>query len=427
MFKVLVIAYYFPPMGFSGVQRTLKMCKYAGDFNWKPTVITASETGYYAHDNSLMKDAEKTNIEIIRTAGKDINSLLSKFGTIKMPGEFLRKTFSLISKSFFIPDNKKSWAKQAYEAAREVLTKEKFDIIFITVPPFSSFKYCAKLKKEFNTPLFVDYRDLWTKNQFAFYPTPYHKLRHKKMEESLLRLADKVLVTNRNAKESMIKSFPFLDFEDITIVNHGFDPEDFENVVSQKTNPAKMILTYSGIFYEKITPKYFLRAFKKLITERPDVAAKIELHFVGDLRKHNQKLVKKLELQEYVHEHGYMEHSEVIKKLVSSDVLWMMYGKLKDAEAVSPGKLYEYFGSGKPIIASVIDGAAKKSAEEYGSAIITPPDDIDAIKEAILKMFDDFTKGTLPKPKEDAIIKFNRRNITELLIKEFQFFLKVDI
>lgn len=35
--EVLVIAYYFPPMGLSGVQRTLKFVKYLPEYKWKPS------------------------------------------------------------------------------------------------------------------------------------------------------------------------------------------------------------------------------------------------------------------------------------------------------------------------------------------------------------------------------------------------------
>ena len=64
MYKILVIAYYFPPMGLSGVQRTLKFTKYMSHFNWKPTIITAGNIGYFAHDEfyekkSLLDEADK--------------------------------------------------------------------------------------------------------------------------------------------------------------------------------------------------------------------------------------------------------------------------------------------------------------------------------------------------------------------------------
>ena len=70
MHKVLVVAYYFPPMGLSGVQRTLKFVKYMKDYDWEPTIITTGSTGYFAHDDSLLKEAENSNLKIIQSWSK---------------------------------------------------------------------------------------------------------------------------------------------------------------------------------------------------------------------------------------------------------------------------------------------------------------------------------------------------------------------
>jgi hypothetical protein len=61
------------------------------NYNWEPTVITAGDVGYYAHDHSLLKEVQDAGVKIIRTEANDPNSLLSKFGTIKPPSEFVRK------------------------------------------------------------------------------------------------------------------------------------------------------------------------------------------------------------------------------------------------------------------------------------------------------------------------------------------------
>ena len=41
MKKVLIISYYWPPSGGSGVQRWLKHVKYLREYNWEPIVFTA--------------------------------------------------------------------------------------------------------------------------------------------------------------------------------------------------------------------------------------------------------------------------------------------------------------------------------------------------------------------------------------------------
>ena len=160
--------------------------------------------------------------------------------------------------------------------------------------------------------------------------------------------------------------------------------------------------------YEKITPKYFLRAFKKLTLERPDVAANIELHFVGDFRKENRRLVKKLKLQDYVFEHGYLTHEHTISKLLESDVLWFMLGNGKNYDTITPGKVFEYFGARKPILACIPDGATKSAAKDYGSIFFTSPENTDEIKNAIININNLFLSGKLPKPNEEFINKFNR-------------------
>ncbi len=423
MFKVLAISYYFPPMGLSGVQRTLKFMKYLPQFNWQPTVITTGKTGYFAHDYSLLAEAENSGIEIVRTEAVDPNSLLKGYGSIRMPGEFTRKMLSRLSKTFFIPDNKISWSRKAYKVASEILKKENFDIIYVTIPPYSAFTAAAKLKKKFDIPLFVDYRDLWYGNHFAFYPTPYHRIRHKKGEDEALRQADKIIVINRRIKEFLLKTYPFLTFEDIIILPQGFDPEDL-NIEFNKGKKGKMKMTYSGIFYENITPRYFLKAFKQLSVERPDITANIELHFTGLLRKENLKLIRRYGLQEFVHDHGYMEHRESLKKVMESDILWMMIDRISNADSISTGKLFEYFGTGKPILACVPEGAALSAAKEYGAGYIAPPSDIEAIKNLIIKIHEDFKNDTMPVPNQEFIARHDRKYLTEQLSKQFQFYLK---
>ena len=428
MFKVLVVAYYFPPMGLSGVQRTLKFVKYMQNYNWKPTVITSGSVAYFAHDSYLNNELNNLNVDIIRIGGtKEPNSLLAKFGTIKIPNEFIRSILDKISQTFFIPDNKISWSKKAAKKVDEILSNEQFDALFVTSPPFSSFYFLSQLKKKHNIPLFADYRDLWFGSYFAFYPTPFHKLSHKKKEYLSLKAADRILVTNRKIKEKLIKTYPFLTFDDVVIISHGFDKEDFDKISAQPKPSNKMVLMYSGIFLVYSTPKYFLKAFKKITIERPDIASNIELHFVGFLRKENQNLIRNLKLQPFIKDHGYVNHDESVAKLKSADVLWFMVGKRRNIDAILPGKVYEYLAAQKPVIACVPDGAAKMAIEESGAGFTCKPDDIEDIKNTILKVYDLYKKDQLPKPSEEFLSKFRRDLLSETLTKQFQLKLRAEV
>lgn len=426
MYKALIFAYYFPPKGLSGVQRTTKFVKYLPDFKWSPTVITTGDIAYFAHDHSLLEDLKNENIRVVRVSGKEINSILKKKGTIKMPREIFRKLFAYVSAWLNITDNKRSWARQAYKEAKRLCSEEKFDVIFVSGPPFSSFEAAIRISEEFKLPVFVDYRDLWYGNQFAIYPTPWHRISTKKEEDAALRKVDKIVVTNRRVKERMMKNYPFLTHKKMLIIPHGYDAQDVAAAApGAKKLTKKMVITYSGIFYEFITPKYFLKAFKQILKENPEVAVNIELHFIGFLRIENRRLIRRYNLQNFVVEHNYMEHLEALKKVMASDLLWFMVGKGRNADTISSSKMYEYFGTRKPVLACLPDGALRSHLEDYGASYISEPYDVKTIKSNILKAYQDYASGRQPVPDEEFVQKFDRRLLTGQLATEFQFFLKV--
>jgi glycosyltransferase involved in cell wall biosynthesis len=183
-------------------------------------------------------------------------------------------------------------------------------------------------------------------------------------------------------------------------------------------------LTYSGIFYESVTPKYFLQAFKEISVERPDIAANIELEFIGHLRDENKKLIIDLGLNEFVRDYGYMEHIESVKKLRAADVLWMMIGNQPNADTISTSKLFEYFGTQKPVLGCVPEGAASIALKEYGASFVCEPEDINAIKNKIIEIHNLYISKGLPFPNEEFVNRHDRIALTEQLTTAFQFYLK---
>lgn len=425
MYKVLVLAYYFPPKGLSGVQRALKFVKYMPEFGWEPTVITSGINAYYAYDESLLADLDGKNIRIIRPKSKEVNSLLTRKGTVKMPPEFWRKFLSYLSAMFFLPDNKKSWARAAFREAKTLMQLEQFDLIFVTGPPFSAFRAGKDLKSEFGIPVVYDYRDLWHDNHFSKMPTPVHRIINRRMEYNVLKKADKIIVINRRIKEKIMHEYKFLQHRDITIIPHGFDKDDIARAGIEPKHQDRMILTYSGLFYENITPKYLLKAFKLLLKEHPEIASNIHLQFIGVLRKSVFRMIQRLQLQSSVITTGYLPHLDALRKIKTSDVLWVMMGKSKNADTVSTSKVYEYIGTGKPIIGFTGKGVMATLLTEYGAGYLCDPEDIQEIKAMLARVYNDYQSKKMPIPRQEEIDKYDRRNLTELLTKEFLFAIQV--
>jgi len=418
--KVLVIAYYFPPMGFSGVQRTAKFVKYLVDFGWEPTVLTIKPKYYYAFDDVLLKEIEDRGIRIIRTGSKDPTQKV--FNQKKIKSDFFRKILNRISQTFFLPDNKRGWMRPALKEARKLLSSENFDIIFATAPPYTDFRIGAKLKEEFNVPLVLDYRDAWLDDGLSFYPTPFHRWIVKSMERKVLHLSDKIITYTRQIKEHILKNYPFIKQDEIVIIPHGYDEEDFDVEFESSKSPNKLRITYSGAFYDERTPKFFLKAVEQLFIERPDLENQIEFYFVGNFPKKYFRKIQKSKHKSSFHFTGYVDHKTNIQYLLDSDVLWLMIRHSKNPHLYATSKLFEYIGTGKPILACVPkNGAAAMILKDYDASFIVEPEDIEGIKDALLKIFDLFKKNQLPSGDKEFIQQFERKRLTQELVKVFQF------
>ncbi len=413
--RVLVIAYYFPPMGLSGVQRTLKFVKYLPKFGWHPTVLTVTPGGYFAQDDSLLDEVQSPDIRIVRTETAGPGKLFAKKEVVKVPSERLRRLLSRISDTLFIPDNKIGWRKKAVAKALELHKETPFDLVFATAPPFTDFLIGADVKSKINKPLVFDYRDPWHDYPFKFYATPLHRWRHYVLERNALRASSHVIATNRRVKESLIARYPFLTYHDVDIVSQGYDPEDYTLNGSVEHTTGRMRITYAGIFWEDRVPDFFLKALHDLFEEKPRLRGKIEARFIGNFRDENLKIVEQLGLQDSVNVLGYLPHNECVKQLVSSDVLWMIVGD----EFGSPGKTYEYIGARKPILGCVPEGFLKATILEAGGKTVAP-DDVAGIKIAIEEFFTLFEKKALKGPSAAVVEKYSRINLSGQLVKIFE-------
>src|SRR5574344_2152244 len=135
MKRLLIITYYWPPTGGSGVQRWVKFCKYLPQYGWQPVIYTPQNPERSATADSLLSDipacAEvvKTHIsepyEIYRRlAGKgrsEVNPVGAGKKTLK------QKVSIWIRGNFFIPDPRISWVKPSVKFLRKYLSLHPVD------------------------------------------------------------------------------------------------------------------------------------------------------------------------------------------------------------------------------------------------------------------------------------------------------------
>ena len=131
--KVLIITYYWPPAGGSGVQRWLKFVKYLQEFGIEPVVYTVDKGNYVKEDASLLNEVPQ-NIEILKQPIWEPTALLFWKKNKEHKNEISNVSkgglLSFIRGNFFIPDPKKFWIKPSVNYLQKYLDKNNVDVLY---------------------------------------------------------------------------------------------------------------------------------------------------------------------------------------------------------------------------------------------------------------------------------------------------------
>lgn len=412
-------------MGMGGVQRTLKFAKYLLKYNWQPIVLTINPKKYFAIDEYLLEEALNCGIIIERTGKEELN--VTKIVT-RVPKERFRKIRSRISQLFFIPDSKIFWKKKALRKIDSLWKKYGgFDLVFATAPPYTDFLIGQEVKKKYKIPLVSDYRDAWVDSPVLnFYPTPFHKKANEKLERNVIKDSNIVITTNRRVKEMIIRRYENISYNDVKIFSHGFDNEDFEIAKTKKlplTN--KMRITYSGSFYTR-NPKFYFNAIKKFYDKYPETRNRVEFLFLGIFTKELINYAKQLNILNSLNLPGYVNHMECVKYLLASDVLFLLISRGENEDAAMPGKVGEYIGSRKNIIACIPDGVTKKLLEKYNAIKFISEENPELISNTIYDYYKLWESNKMPEANEEMIKLYDRKTLTSQLAKEFNYLLDIE-
>lgn len=430
----LVVAYYFPPLGLSGVQRVAKLVKYLPEHGWDVTVITVEPGAYFAFDDKLASELERPGIHIHRARTLDPTRRSAGRRVVAFPGEAKRRILSRITQWFFLPDNKRGWKKHALNAFYELSSDAKYDVVFASAPPYTSFLVGSALAQRAHIPLFLDYRDDWIENPRHSYPTAFHRWLQTRMEQRAAKASSGITVINDVIGELLSKRLPEATLH---VIPQGYDPQDFaeggtwgtaESISPTNETKGKIPsdherrirFLYTGIFYDAQRPDVFLEACAQLLHKRPELRSRFEARFVGLEPEQGKALCDRHDLQDVVHFTGYLDHERTIREMKDADVLWMTIGHQKGGHMISTGKLFEYFGSRKPILALVPKGTAAEALKRYGAGWICDPDDVTATLTAMEDILFKLETDSLPKPDEAFVEEHDRYRLAGQVARLFE-------
>ena len=428
MKRVLINTYYWPPSGGSGVQRWLKFAKYLPQFGWEPVIYTPLNPEANATDEALLKDilpgTEVIKRKIVEPYGLYKALLGGKKNTpikanIISNGEdrsFLHKASMFIRGNLFIPDPRCLWIGPSVRYLKRYLKEHPVDAIVSTGPPHSMHLIARGVSRATGIDWVADFRDPWTEIFFfkhlGLSKWAYRK--HRKLEQSVLDDAKKVIVVSEKMREDFAKrtSTP------VEIITNGFDPDDFilkDDYMNNSQEDSKLFgptngvckkfrLVHTGILVDNGNPDMLWRVLGQMANEDGEFKKFLEIRAMGQV---DQSIVEDIcnnGLKENFVNMGYVAHNEAIKWQKAADLLLLPLRKEPEAAAILTGKFFEYVAAGAPILAF---GPRKSNLatelEESGSGVICEWDEKEAIRKAVGEAYEEF----LNKGKIDESGKFD--------------------
>jgi hypothetical protein len=421
--RVLIITYYWPPAGGSGVQRWLKFVKYLREFGYEPVVYTPLNPEFMAVDKTLLSEIP-SGVEVIKreiTEPYSIYKLLTgkkesgvKPGFIKSgngKSKFSERVSLFIRSNLFIPDPKMLWISPSARFLVKHLKKSPVDVIVSTGPPHSMHLIAKRVSKATGIPWLADFRDPWTKMYNFKYlgcTKPVEAL-HKKLERGVIRCADAIVTVTNTIAAELQELNPKRRVE---VITNGYDSADFPqmDVVPQE----RFTITYTGLFVRTQNPTVLWRILGERVgAGTTGFAESLQISLVGHIDSSVLEDISKYKLEPYLVKMDYMPHNEVIKLQREATVLLLSSGREPESGGIMTGKFFEYLAAGRPILGFGPKGGDMDIAlEESRAGEMFDYENYDGVAKWIDAQYALYTIGAAPVMEGD-ISKYSRRELTK--------------
>jgi len=421
----LIITYYWPPSGGSGVQRWLKFVKYLSQMGWEPIVFTPENPSFTIEDTSLLKDIPES-VEVIKLPIWEPYDLFFKISKIVgkksiKQSDFIstgkksifQKLSSFIRGNFFIPDARIFWVKPSVSFLEDFIKSNQIDRIITTGPPHSIHLIGLKLKEK-NPSLkwIADFRDPWSEWDLldTLSLTRFARNRHKNLEKRVLTMADRIITI----APYHVKRLEALSGRQVDLITNGFDEDDFRGIVHQKTK--KFTIRHIGVVDELRDPKPVMEAIKALSQENERFQQNVLVEFIGNVNSAFRDYVRSdSALNRITSFVDQVPHAQLLQYYGETDLQLLVLAHTSIAPGNLPGKFFEYLASGNPILGiGPVEGDAAKVLMQTGAGVIFERGDVDAISDKLLYFFRKWGEGG--QNDISNISAYTRKNITNQLV-----------
>lgn len=445
MRKVLMIAYYFPPIGATGAMRPLGFCRYLPQHGWAPQVVTTDPQSVYpkgpvdakltaklpatvkVHVVPYVSPLEKllhlrervrraigwSHGDRVQSRGSSVQDAMSS--NAKTPSTIGVVKRFMLDRLFSFPDPQSSWMRPVLREMGRLGEEDRPDVIFATGSPWTSMLIGRELGRRFQVPYVVDFRDPWAMNAGFHYLSPRLVRMTQALEREVCNEAGAVIANTEELKDHLVQQYPAIQAKCVALPN-GFHADDFSGrsatVGGDGISDSGLELCHFGTMYMMRTPKELLRALLELVEQGALSKPQLIVRFVGgwDIRDpQSECMALELEKQGVLRREPPVSHQECLNQMSKADALLAMQ---PGSPLQIPAKIYEYIATRRPLVVIGDSGATFNLVRRHKLGICCP-NNVQAIKQLLKDLIRD--PGRIASPAEESSDAFNYCKLSDRL------------
>jgi glycosyltransferase involved in cell wall biosynthesis len=348
--RLLLITFHYPPRPTIGSLRPGALAKYLPQLGWEVVVVTPRvpagprppalvyETPY---QDALEKWKTRIGLDPHRALHAQLNlPVASKPRSRRFHTKVIHRLKSVLA----YPDDTMGWARFAINAIKKI--DGPIDAILSTAPPITTHVIAREARSILKCPWIADFRDLWATNldnpNGAFF-----RMMDRRLEKRWLGSADALVTVSRPWADRLQECYPD---KPVHVITNGFDPDDFARERAPLSDCFS--ISYTGQLYAgRRDPTALFEVVHELIEEKIIIREQMRIRFYGPIEPWVEPMAERYGLQGVVEVHGSIGRNEALQRQQESQVLLLLGWANPQETGQHTGKLFEYFGARRPILA----------------------------------------------------------------------------
>tara|TARA_R110001599_G_scaffold353742_2_gene596058 strand:+ start:38701 stop:40074 length:1374 start_codon:yes stop_codon:yes gene_type:complete len=422
MKRVLILAYYFPPIAASGSLRPVGFSRHLGEYGYLPHIVSTdlhdvhppvaidqsltrlipevAEVDRLKHINYLkellaFRETMRSWLPVTHSTSTHSASEHSlpkpQIGTddaakANEPGPFKRLKSEFLNQIFLFPDHQKPWISAVLNHVKRLPKEKRPELVYATANPWSALVAGQKVADCLDIPFVADFRDPWTRNPK---PAESDRLAKKalKLEREIVGRADRVIANTEELKMAFVEDYPEFATKFVSITN-GFNDILLKQDEPEKAAVKKQAATelcHFGSVYELRNPLQLLQSVDQLLMAGALVPGDLIIRFIGNWLVESpdcNRLVEELEAKGLVTREPSLSHENYLAAMRQADNLLILQ---QDFPLQIPGKIYEYISSGRPLVVVGGEGATANLIQRHGLGAAFP-NRVDDLKVHLIEL-----------------------------------------